>query len=376
MLEFQHNQEETATVSPLRLGELLVATGYISHDQLDVALYKQSISHKKIGEVLVEEGYVSPSRIKYGFRLQKMLVNSVLAAILSFGMGATAFASNVALQWDANTESDLAGYKVYYSPESSPLEGTTPLDVNNQTIATISGLDPAKSYKFAVSAYNTSGVESPFSNIVTIAEQLPPTVDISSPAAAGNVSGVVSMSVNASDNVGVTKVEFYVNGELKGSDTAAPYVYSWDTTSLAPGPYTLMAKAYDAAGNVSQSVRSVTVVNDLVPPAVALTSPANGATLSGAVTISSSASDNVGVTNVEFYCNGVLLYASNVSPYSYSWDTKGGSKRQLRDSCQGLRQCRQYHAILICDNYGEQPCAGRYCADTEHLYLAGHSQHP
>jgi len=233
----------------------------------------------------------------------------------------TGSASTVTLQWDANTEPDLAGYKVYHSAESSPLEGAVPLDVSNQTTATISGLDPAKSYRFAVSAYNTSGLESSFSNIVTLAEQLAPTVAITLLADSAAVSGAVVISVDAADNVGVTRVEYYINGELKMTVTGAPYVYSWDSLSVAPGPCTLMARAYDAAGNVSQSSRTVTVVNDLIAPTVALTAPANNATLNGTVTISSSASDNVGVTMVEFYINGILQYAGNLPPYSFSWET-------------------------------------------------------
>ena len=322
LLEFQQNQSETTTSSPLRLGELLIATGHISRSQLDDALQKQRISHKKIGEVLVEEGYVTPSRVKSGFRLQKMLVNSVLAAILSLGIAATSSASSVNLQWDANTETDLAGYKVYHTAESAPFEGAVSIDVSKQTTATITDLDPNLSYSFAVTAYNASGIESTFSNIVSIPEQSPPTVDISSPADSVSVSGTVLISVNASDNVGVTKVEFYVNGVLKSTDTGAPYAYSWDTSSVTSGTYALMAKAYDAAGNVSQSSRSVTVVNDSIAPTVALTSPANNASVSGIVAINSSASDNVGVTNVEFYSNGILLYASNVAPYSFNWDTR------------------------------------------------------
>ena len=70
---------------------------------------------------------------------------------------------------------------------------------------------------------------------------------------------------------------------LVSTDTGAPYVYSWDTSSAASGAYTLMAKAYDAAGNVSQSSRSVTVVNDLIAPTVALTSPTNNATVNGTI---------------------------------------------------------------------------------------------
>ena len=321
LLEFQHYQGEAATSSPLRLGELFVAGGYISRDKLEDALHKQILSHKKIGKMLVQEKYVSPSHIKKGFRLQKMLVNSVLAAILSLGIASTGFASSVNLQWDANTETDLAGYKVYYSSDPATFSGTTPVDVQQQTTATISGLDPTKAYNLAVTAYNAAGQESSYSNIVTIAEQSPPTVSITSPSNTASVSGVVSINVSATDNVGVTKVEFYVNGQLVTTNLAAPYVYSWDTSSLAAGTHTLMAKAYDAAGNVSQSSSSVNVVKDLIAPTVALTSPANNATVSGIVTISSSASDNVGVTNVEFYGNGVLLYASNVAPYSFNWDT-------------------------------------------------------
>ncbi|MEI6828171.1 MAG: Ig-like domain-containing protein, partial [Desulfuromonadales bacterium] len=321
LLDFQHNQGETATSNPLRLGELLISTGHISRSQLEDALQKQRISHKKIGEVLVEEGYVSSDRVKSGFRLQKMLVNSVLAAILSLGIASAGFASSVNLQWDANTETDLAGYKVYYGPESSPLEGTTPLVVNNKTSATINGLDPDISYKFAVTAFNSSGLESTFSNIVAVEEQSPPTVDITSPADLDRVSGTVSLNVSATDNVAVSKVEYYVDGALHGSDTVSPYVHSWDSSTVS-GTHTLMAKAYDAAGNVSQSAKkTVTVVNDLTAPTVALISPTNNSSVSGIVTVSSSASDNIGVTNVEFYCNGVLLYASNVFPYSFNWDT-------------------------------------------------------
>ncbi len=322
LLEFQHNQADTTVVSPLRLGELLVATGYISRDQLNDALKKQDISHKKIGEVLVEEGYISPRNLNAAFRMQKMLVKSVLTTIMSLGIGVPAMAQTVSLQWDPNPEANLAGYKVYYSPDTSPLTSAIPVDVGLQTTAALSGLDPSHSYQFAVTAYDTAGTESSFSNVVTVAEQVPPTASITSPSNSTNVSGVVSVNVNASDNVGVTKVEFYVNGVLKGSDTASPYVFSWDTAGVAPGAYTLLVKAYDAAGNVGQASSTVNVVSDAIPPTVAMTSPANNATLSGTVTVSSSASDNVGVTSVEFYGNGVLLYASNVAPYSFIWDTR------------------------------------------------------
>jgi len=326
LLDFQKKQGDINTVGPLRLGELLLATGHISREQLDDALHKQRLSHKKIGEILIEEGYLRPERVTYGVRLQKMLVNSVLAAILSLGMGASGFASSVNLEWDPNTESDLEGYKVYYTTESSSFDGTTPMFVSKDTTkATVSGLDPGKSYKFAVTAYNSSELESSYSNIVLVAEQSPPVVAITSPSNAQSVSNSVNVSVDVSDNAGVTKVEYYVDGLLKSTETDSPFGYSWDTSQLAYGSHTIMARAYDAAGNSSDSSRSVSVVNDFSAPVVALIEPANNSSVSGTVAIKSNASDNVGVTRVDYYCNNMFLFTGNVSPYLFNWDTGGVS---------------------------------------------------
>jgi len=85
-------------------------------------------------------------------------------------------AATVALSWDANTEPTLAGYRVYYKSGSSLLpfdgteasEGISPIDVRSSTTATISGLDPDKSYYFTVTAYDSLGVESDYSRIVYV----------------------------------------------------------------------------------------------------------------------------------------------------------------------------------------------------------------
>jgi len=92
LLDFQLNQD-VGHASPLRLGELLVATGHITREQLQDALRKQAVSHHKLGEVLVEAGYIRPSRIKYGIRLQKMLLGAVLAAILSLEVSSVSSAA-------------------------------------------------------------------------------------------------------------------------------------------------------------------------------------------------------------------------------------------------------------------------------------------
>jgi hypothetical protein len=103
LLDFQSNQT-IYTTSPLRLGELLVSTGHLSRSNLDFALKKQSLSRKKLGEILVEEGFVTDSHITYGMQMQKMLLNSVLAAILSLSMSVPALASDVTHQLGASTD--------------------------------------------------------------------------------------------------------------------------------------------------------------------------------------------------------------------------------------------------------------------------------
>jgi len=257
-----------------------------------------------------------------------LIVSAVLVNV--FMLYSPCSAATVSLSWDANTESNLAGYKVYYQADSAVLpfqgsgaaEGASPVQVYNKTTATISGLDPGRTYYFAITAYDAAGMESSYSNIVTVPESAPPTVILSSPANNSTVSGKVSVIASASDNVGVAKVEYYVNGVLKATDTSSPSDYLWDTTALATGTYTLLAKAFDAAGNVGQSNSvAVTVIKDTTAPVVLLTAPGNNYTVSGIVAITASASDNAVVSTVEFYSNGTLLFASNVAPYAFNWNT-------------------------------------------------------
>jgi hypothetical protein len=156
----------------------------------------------------------------------------------------------------------------------------------------------------------------------TTGDTTAPTVSITAPGSNTSVSGTVSVTASATDNVGVSKLEFYVNGALQATDTATPYLYSWNTSSLAAGTYTLTAKAYDAANNVGQSSSvNVTVVKDTTAPTASISSPVSGSTVSGTLTLNATAADNIGVSKIELYANGTLLTAGNVSPLSYAWNT-------------------------------------------------------
>ncbi len=84
-------------------------------------------------------------------------------------------------------------------------------------------------------------------------DSIPPTVAITSPQNNTTIKPNSSLNITAaaSDDVGVAKVEFYINNVLKATDTAAPYSYTWKVPGAKNTQYTLTVKAYDATGNVA-----------------------------------------------------------------------------------------------------------------------------
>src|SRR5262249_37146435 len=98
----------------------------------------------------------------------------------------------------------------------------------------------------------------------SVPDTTPPTVAITTPANGATVSGsAVTVSANASDNVGVVGVQFKLDGNNLGSeDTSAPYSISWNSTTTPNGSHSLTAVARDAAGNSTTSAAiTVTVSN-------------------------------------------------------------------------------------------------------------------
>jgi hypothetical protein len=167
-----------------------------------------------------------------------------------------------------------------------------------------------------------------------------PAVSIAAPLGSASVSGLTTVDVSASDNVGVTKVVLQVNGSSVATDTASPFQFSWDTAALANGAANLVAVAYDAAGNSKASASvTVTVANNVVvnpppptptvtadttPPVVAVINPGNGNKVSGRVLVSTSASDNAGASGIKqtLYIDGRLVASGSGSSLSFDWNTR------------------------------------------------------
>jgi hypothetical protein len=173
-------------------------------------------------------------------------------------------------------------------------------------------------YTLTVKAYDAAGHVAA-SDVPVIVDNARPTAEFSAPAAEASVRGAVQLLATATDNQAVARVEFYDGYTLIGTDTTAPYSMSLDTAALPNGYRRLAIMAYDVAGNLQLVERYVTVDN--AAPTVAITSPANGATVFLSTTIQASASDTNAVTQVVFYDGAKVLGTDTTAPYSYNWLT-------------------------------------------------------
>ncbi len=159
--------------------------------------------------------------------------------------------------------------------------------------------------------------------VISGSDVTPPTVSFTNPGAGGNVfaNSHLILSASAADEVGVTKVEFYVNGSRKCSVTSSPYICAWSVPAAPGVTYSLALKAYDATGNIGTSTIFVTSQPDVTPPTVSFTNPGGGGNVfaNSKLILSASATDEVGVTKVEFYVNGTRKCSDNSSPYTCAW---------------------------------------------------------
>jgi poly(hydroxyalkanoate) depolymerase family esterase len=89
-----------------------------------------------------------------------------------------------------------------------------------------------------------------------------PRVTLTAPVNGAKVSGTVTVGASASDDIGVDRVEFLLDGNLLGSDATAPYSIAWNASTASTGNHTLQARAFDLADNVATSAAIMVNVLD------------------------------------------------------------------------------------------------------------------
>lgn len=274
---------------------------------------------------------------------------------------ATAPWAAISLTWTASPTA-TAYIVERKGPTDAAFVALTPASGTIQTKYDDTAIAPQTSYTYRVLPIGLGGTGDP-SNYVTVLSPPPPdttapAANITSPANGAVVSGPVTVSATASDNVGLRGFEIHylpnsgsevlcgkAYADVKLSDTLS---CTWDPRNLASETTaTLTAYAYDAAGNYVMKSISVKYVApatdttttqplpiaDTTAPKVTILSPANNATVSGIVPVRASAQDNVGVARMEIRdASGNLVCSASGSPIECGWDTSGlpkGSRQTL-----------------------------------------------
>jgi hypothetical protein len=196
------------------------------------------------------------------------------------------------------------------------------------------GRDPVFGYgrvDAAAALRATLAYTAPVDTTPPLAAIAAPLAAIAAPLANSSVSGLVGVTVNASDNVGVARVDLTVNGTVVATGASAPYSFSWNSAGVANGMANLVAIAYDAAGNAGSSATvavnvanpTTTVSNDTTPPTVAISNPVAG-TVTGNVSVAVNAADNAGASGLTtvLIIDGVTKAQGSGGTLGYTWNTR------------------------------------------------------
>lgn len=198
-------------------------------------------------------------------------------------------------------------------------------------------------------------------------ETTAPSVSLTAPSGGSALTGTMAVSATATDNVGVSAVQFRRDGVDLGSDSSAPYSVSWDTSLTPNGPHTLTAVALDAAGNATTSSTVSVTVGEATPP-----------TTPGAPSVTASAGKTALTWTAATDASGVAYYRVHRSTTSgftpgaqneIGQTTATGYTDAGDGSTHGLQAGTYYYRVVALDQLGNVSAAsgegsGAVSADT------------
>lgn len=168
-------------------------------------------------------------------------------------------------------------------------------------------------------------------------DKTPPTASIINPISDNYLisRGRFSFGVSARDEDAVSRVEFFLDGNLIGTvtngGTSGQYYYQWDSRGYAKGAHKFTATAYDKTGNAASAGEKTIYVGEIIPtpdiddaiaPTVSITSPADGTQIKDAqIVIAASATDNISVARIEILVGGVQIYNGTSSSVNKRFKT-------------------------------------------------------
>ncbi len=176
---------------------------------------------------------------------------------------------NITVSANASDASGIEKVEFYLNGATTPFasDSTSPYQATLDTTHIPNGANTifARAYDLAGTPYskpNNSGDSANINFTVTNTDPTSPSVTLTSPTNGVTIPNPVTVSADASDTVGVWKVEFYTDSVLRETDTTSPYSAVASFNDLVPTSHTFQAKAYDYVGNVT----STGIVSVIVQP--------------------------------------------------------------------------------------------------------------
>ena len=195
----------------------------------------------------------------------------------------------------------------------------------------LADLRPSTTYHFTVFTDNSHGNtiqnrDSVFQTLA-LADSVVPHVSLIDP---GICQGVTEISAEAFDNMGVERVEFYIDEKLLFTDYSSPFEFLLDTTPYENREHRLSVKALDFSGKSVSEDYGIKIFNivDETTPTVIINSPKQGDTVTGNTKVTTTLSDDAGLTKVYLKVDGVTkAYAGlpdrpKSETLSFDWDTR------------------------------------------------------
>lgn len=214
---------------------------------------------------------------------------------------------------------DIMSYSSCPSDETF-LNQTIPMQVDSQGTC---GFASINTYQELLSVLGATGGSSqpPPPPPPPPTDAVAPQVKIDSPTMDAQVQSTFTVVGSATDNVGVVRLDIYINGVLRGRKTGGFSGNIVQISGLPDGNHTLRFSAYDAAGNEGRATLKVSVgvpapPPDTKPPLIVIDSPAEGAELEGKFQVRGSASDDVALDRLEFLVDGKQVDAKTSAPFS------------------------------------------------------------
>ncbi|MBI3114978.1 MAG: hypothetical protein HYZ09_00595 [Candidatus Kerfeldbacteria bacterium] len=221
---------------------------------------------------------------------------------------------NVAAEATDNFAIDHVEFRIGSGALSDVVNVNLPTSGTTYTAQLNTSRVPNGTSSLSAKAYDTSGRSKLTSVFVTVAnvDPNPPSVVFTAPTPGSTLTNPITFAADATDDVGVWKVEFY-----QGSATT-PFTLNFqppyrNTLSLTPGPTTLRARAYDLVGNWTEASVSFTIL-DTTPPTIRFLSPRSNATISEIYTFSVYSTDNLGVAWIELFVDSETQPFATVTP--------------------------------------------------------------